>query len=161
VSVIDVYQPSQEFTMEATATPTNLSTDLDLEAAVRDAILELDNLRPTQSEVTISVTNGQVRLTGIVPSRMIAAEVERVARTVPGVTEVSNELLDDGSLTLQLARTLATDPRTRAIPPGYKITSVFGHITLVGDFADEQVHQMVIDVCQSVHGVRSVKIVQT
>ena len=147
--------------MEATALPTTVNTDLDIEAEVTNVILEMDALRATPAEVNVSLTNGQVTLTGIVPSRMIAAEVERVARSVPGVAGVSNRLLDDGSLTLLVARALATDPRTRLIPPGYRVMCVFGHVTLVGKLADEQMRSAAIEVCQSVSGVRSAKIVST
>ena len=147
--------------MEATALPTTVNTDLDIEAEVTNVILEMDALRATPAEVNVSLTKGQVTLTGIVPSRMIAAEVERVARSVPGVAGVSNHLLDDGSLTLLVARALATDPRTRSIPPGYRVICVFGHVTLVGKLADEQMRSAAIEVCQSVSGVRSAKIVST
>ena len=147
--------------MEATALPTTLSTDVDLEAEVTRAILELDALRPTPAEVNVGVAQGQVTLTGIVPSRMIAAEVERVARGVPGVSSVSNRLLDDGSLTLRVAHALATDPRTRTIPPGYRVLCVFGHVTLVGRFGDKAQRPVAVEVAQSVMGVRSAKIVST
>ncbi len=145
--------------MEATALPTTVNSDLDIEAEVTNAILAMDALRATPAEVNVSLTNGQVTLTGIVPSRMIAAEVERAARSVPGVAVISNQLLDDGSLTLLVARALATDPRTRSIPPGYRVICIFGHVTLVGKLADEQMRKAVIEVCQSVSGVRSAKIV--
>lgn len=147
--------------MEATALPTTLSTDMDMEAEVTRAILELDALRAAPAEVNVGVTDGHVTLTGIVPSRMIAAEVERVSRGVPGVSGVSNRLLDDGSLTLRVARALAADPRTRAIPPGYRVMCVFGHVTLVGRFADEPERQAAVEVAQDVTGVRSAKVVST
>jgi osmotically-inducible protein OsmY len=147
--------------MEATALPTTVNTDLDIEAEVTNAILALDALRAAPAEVNVSMTNGQVALTGIVPSRMTAAEVERVARAVPGVAGVSNHLLDDGSLTLLVAHALATDPRTRSIPPGYRVICVFGHVTLVGKLAGEPTRNAAIEVCQSVSGVRSAKVVST
>lgn len=147
--------------MEATAVPTAVNADLDIEAKVTNAILALDALRAAPAEVNVQVTNGQITLTGIVPSRMIAAEVERVARAVPGVVGVTNQLLDDGSLTLLVARALATDPRTRAIPPGYRVRCVFGSVSLVGKFADEQMRDAAVEVAQSVSGVRSAKVVST
>jgi len=147
--------------MEATALPTTLSTDMDMEAEVTRAILELDALRAAPAEVNVGVTDGHVTLTGIVPSRMIAAEVERVSRGVPGVSGVSNHLLDDGSLTLRVAYALADDPRTRIIPPGYRVMCVFGHVTLVGRFADEPERQAAVEVAQDVTGVRSAKVVST
>jgi hypothetical protein len=143
--------------MEATALPTTENTDLDIEAEVTNAILALDALRAAPAEVNVSVTNGQVALTGIVPSRMTAAEVERVARTVPGVASVSNHLLDDGSLTLLVAHALATDPRTRSIPPGYRVICVFGHVT-AGKLADEPTRNAAIEVCQSATGVAALAV---
>ena len=144
--------------MEMTAFPTDITTDLDIEAEVTGAIRGLDILRPTRAEVNISVTNGQVTLTGIVPSIFAAIEAERAARAVPGVVGVSNQLVDDGTLTRHLAHRLATDLRTRGIPPGYRVKCFFGHVTVMDHFADEQTRAAVAEVCRSVNGVRGVKV---
>jgi osmotically-inducible protein OsmY len=145
--------------METTTVLPESLADLDLEAEVTRAIQDLDILRPTHSEVNINVSRGLVTLTGLVPSIFVAREAERAVRAVRGVVDVSNQLVDDGGLTNRVAQALAVDPRTRAIPPGYRVTCFYGRVTLVGDFGDEQTHSNVVEVCKSVEGVRSVTVV--
>ncbi len=146
--------------METTAVPVHTSTDLDLEAEVVRAIRGLDILRPTRAEVNVSVENGQVTLTGIVPSIFAAVEAERAVRALPGIRGVTNKLLDDGAIARRAAHALAADPRTQSIPLGYRVTCFFGHIGVVGHLTEEQ-RQAVTEVCQSIEGVRGVKMVAT
>ena len=143
--------------METIILPAMTDADTDLEAQVRDAILALDALRPTRAEVTVSAANGQITLAGIVPSSMTAAEVERAARAVPGVTGVNNQVMDDGSLARHVAEALAKDARTREIAPGYHVACFIGHVTVVGYFSSEQA-QAVTAVCQAVGGVHAVNV---
>jgi osmotically-inducible protein OsmY len=105
------------------------------------------------------VKDGFVTLAGLVPSVFAASEAERAARAVPGVVGVANHLLDDGSLTRRVAHALATDPRTRSIPPGYRVTCFYGRVVLVGNLDEEVTRTAVVEVCKSVEGVRDVKVV--
>ena len=146
--------------METTAIPVHTSTDLDLEAEVVRAIRGLDILRPTRAEVNVSVEDGRVTLTGIVPSIFAAVEAERAVLVLLGVRGVTNKLLDDGAITRRAAHALAADPRTRAIPLGYQVTCFFGHVSVVGHLTEEQ-RQAVTEVCQPIEGVRGVKVVTT
>ena len=143
--------------METMTLPDRTDADLDIEAAVRDAILNLRDVRPTSAEVEVEVHGGRVTLSGVVQSPMAAVEVERAAADVPGVTGVTSHLIDDGTLSRSVAWSLATDARTRSIPPGYEVTSVFGHVTLVGQFTAEQARSA-LEVCQAVRGVHSANI---
>lgn len=143
--------------MDADPLTFSADTALDLEAEVREAIHSLDILRGTRAEVNIAVSGGHVTLHGVVQSPMAAVEAERAAADVPGVTEVTNELVDDGSLTRQVAEVLARDPRTRGIPPGYEVTSIFGHLTLIGRFTAAEANA-VLAVTQAVPGVRTVNL---
>ncbi|MGH2521432.1 MAG: BON domain-containing protein [Anaerolineales bacterium] len=143
--------------METVAVPTHSNTDLDIEAEVTRAIYDLDNVRSTRSELVISATRGQVLLTGYVPTPMIAAEIERAARSVPGVAGVTNQLVDDADLSRRVAEALATDPRTRGIPPGYEVASAIGYVTVVGDL-DEAQSAAVLEVGQGVDGVRAMRV---
>ncbi len=145
--------------MDTTVVPAEAGTDLDIEAEVVGAIRGLDIVRPTHAEVNVSVRQGHVTLTGIVPSIFAAIEVERAVRATPGVTGVTNKLFDDGSLTRRVAHALITDPRTKDIPPGYSVTCFFGHVGVIGHFASEPAKTAVAEVCQSIEGVRGVKVV--
>ncbi len=143
--------------MEIDSTPAGTDVDNDLEAVIMDAIMSLNAVRPSAAVVNVHVQNGQVTLTGYVQSPMAAVEVERTAEDVPGVTDVINDIVDDGSLSRLVAEVLATDPATRDIPPGSEVTPTFGYITLIGWFKPEQV-EAITAVTAAIPGVRGVKV---
>ena len=76
---------------------------------------------------------------------------------MPGVSSVTSHVVDDATLTRRVAEALSKDERTSAIPPGYRVSSVFGHLTLVGYFTEGQ-SRAVLAVCQSVKGTRTVNV---
>lgn len=131
--------------------------DLDLEAALNAMLFGMDGLRGTRADVRVEAVAGHVTLRGAVQSPMVAAEVERAVAATPGVAGVTNLLTDDGSLSRAVAEALAADPRTRAIPPGYRITAIFAHVNVAGRFTDAEAQQ-VMAVAQAVPGVRSVNV---
>ncbi len=135
----------------------NLDLDLDLTERINDAVSAIDGLRGTRAHVEVTVENGHVTLAGVLRSPMAAAEVERAAAAVSGGAPIANHVTDDATVSRRVAEALATDARTSAIPPGYDVVSVYGHITLVGTFTPEQV-QAATAVCQAVPAVRSVTI---
>jgi osmotically-inducible protein OsmY len=143
--------------MDAYLTQAIPDQDLDLRTAVEDVLNRLDIIRSSRAEVEVEVANGHVTLRGAVQSPMTAVDVERAAAEVPGVTQVTNLLVDDGTLSRQVAEALATDARTQAIPPGYEVTSIFGHVMLVGRFTADEARD-VMAVTQSIPGVRSVNV---
>jgi osmotically-inducible protein OsmY len=143
--------------MQVTLEPVITDTDLDLEAQVRDAIGQLDILNGTQARVDIEVKDGHVTIRGNVQSPMSCVEVEWLAAAVPGVKGVTNLLVDDAELSRRVATALAYDPRTSAIPPGYEVTPVFGHVVLIGKFTDDQA-SAVQAVVQGLPDARSVTI---
>jgi len=143
--------------MQVSLEPVITDTDLDLEAQVRDAIDQLDILNGTQARVDIAVKDGHVTLRGNVQSPMSCVEVEWAAAAVPGGKGVTNLLVDDAELSRRVATALAYDPRTSAIPPGYEVTPVFGHVVLIGKFTDDQA-SAVQAVVQGLPDARSVTI---
>ena len=143
--------------MEIDTTPAGTDVDNDLEAEVSDAVMSLDAVRPSAAVVKVHVTDGWVTLSGFVQSPMAVVEVERSVEAVPGVKGVINNLIDDGSQSRLVAEVIATDPATRAIPPGYEVTVTFGYVTLIGWFTPEQ-SQALTAVTQTIPGVRGVNI---
>jgi osmotically-inducible protein OsmY len=143
--------------MDSNLAPASTDIDLDLTERVSGAINALDVLRGTRAHVAVTVTNGHVTLDGVVQSPMAAVEVERAAAAAPGAAGLTSRLTDDASLSRRVAEALATDPRTAAIPPGYRVVSVFGTMWLVGYFTPEQ-SQALAAVCRGVPGVRTVTI---
>ena len=143
--------------MQVTLEPVMTDTDLDLEAEVRDAVDQLDILNGTQARVDIEVKDSHVTIHGNVQSPMSCVEVEWAVAAVPGVSGVTNLLVDDAELSRRVATVLAYDPRTSAIPPGYEVTPIFGHIVIIGKFTDEQAGA-VLAVAQAVPDVLAVTI---
>jgi osmotically-inducible protein OsmY len=145
--------------VETPANPslTSADHDLDVFTAIHDMLNQMPLVRSTRAQVNVAVSGGQVTLRGTVQSPMVAVEVERAVADVPGVTGVDNQLVDDGTLMRQVAEALATDERTRAIPPGYEVTVVFAQVTLIGRFTDAEA-QAVMAVAQAVPGVRGVNV---
>jgi osmotically-inducible protein OsmY len=131
--------------------------DLDLIAELREMIYRHDAIRGSRAEVDADVRDGHVMLRGWVQSPMVAVEIEQAVAEWPGVTGFTDRLYDDGSLTRQVAEALATDPRTRAIPPGYEVTVIFGHVTLVARLSAEEAAAATA-VAEAITGVRTVRI---
>ncbi len=143
--------------MDTIAFPTTTNADLDIEAAVTEAIRNLDILRPTRAEVDVAVSGGHVTLSGIVPSIFAVTEAMRAVQAVPGVTAVTSQLYDDATLTRQAAHALVVDARTKDISLGYQVTSFFGHLGVIGQFTPEQ-QAALVAVCQSIAGMRGIKV---
>ena len=143
--------------VDATTNTVSTDSDLDLLTAIHDLLNQLPTVRGSRARVVPEVAGGHVTLRGNVQSPMVAVEVERAVAEVPGVTGLDNLLADDGTLMRDVAEALATDERTRAIPPGYEVTTVFGQVTLVGRFTDTEA-AAVMAVTQAVPGVRGVNV---
>ena len=143
--------------MDAYLTQVIPDHDLDLRTALYDVLNRLDVVRSSRAEVDVEVVNGHVTLRGVVQSPMMAVEVERAIAEVPGVASLTSLLVDDGTLSRQVAEALSSDPRTQAIPPGYEVTSLFGRVTLIGRFTLDE-SRAVMAVTQAVPGVRAVNV---
>jgi osmotically-inducible protein OsmY len=143
--------------MDSNLAPANTDIDLDLQERVHDAIHTLDVMRGTRAHVEVIVYNGQVTLQGVVQSPMAAAEVAHAAASVFGAGTIISHLVDDATLSRQVAEALANDPRTAAIPPGYEANSVYGHVRLVGHFTADQ-SQALEAVGRTLPGVRTVSV---
>lgn len=143
--------------MEANLVSTTTDLDLDLHERVNDAIHTLDVLRGSRAHVEVIVSNGQVTLQGNVQSPMAAAEMAHAAASVAGAGAITNQVVDDATLSRQVAEALSTDPRTAAIAPGYEANAMYGHVRLVGHFTVEQ-SQAVETVGRALPGVRSLAV---
>ena len=142
--------------MEANLVSTT-DLDLDLQERVSHAIHGLDVLRGSRAHVEVIVSNGQVTVQGNVQSPMAAAEVAHAAASVPGAGAIINQVVDDATLSRQVAEALSTDPRTAAIAPGYEANAAYGHVRLVGQFTAEQAEALAA-VGRVLPGVRSLSV---
>jgi osmotically-inducible protein OsmY len=81
---------------------------------------------------------------------------ETLARAVPGVREVQNDLISDPEIEAELGLRLAADPDLSPPRARVLVTSVQGDVTLAGWVPDEAARQRAEEIARSVRGVRNV-----
>ncbi len=130
----------------------------DLRGAVEEALWAYEPVRTARHPIETRVRpDGVVEVRGHVRSRLIKDGLLRTLRSVPGVREVEDHLVADPDLELAVAQALASDPRTRQIPPGaITIHSIFGIVTLFGHLPEGVDRQQVVEVVRGIEGVRHV-----
>ena len=133
------------------------ASDLDLKTAIEDALWSLDTVRVANPDLEVSVNGGHALVRGVVPARAIQSQVMEAVNAIPGLNEVTFELLDDDSLEYAAAYVLATDSRTKSIRPGYRVMAHDGHVKLFGKFTAEEA-AAAEEVLKGVAGVRGVKV---
>lgn len=131
-------------------------TDNRLQAKVHQALLSFDPLRVFSQAISVQVNDGRVQLSGMVRTLIMKRVAEELARKVPGVQEVQNDLLTDTELQLQVAQRLATDPRTRLLTDEVTVRSFLGTIYLQGTADSPARREMAAKVAGEVQGVRQV-----
>jgi osmotically-inducible protein OsmY len=134
--------------------------DRDIRAAVHQ---ELDNDPLVDADdIVVGVVNGEVSLTGTVPSQDQVAKAVAAARRVAGVTGVDNLLAialpsrdygDDAALAQLVNEALAAD---RAVPDGVRATPREGDVFLTGTVSVSAQRVAAEDAVASVAGVLSV-----
>jgi osmotically-inducible protein OsmY len=143
--------------MEAQTVLDTTETDLDLKALIEEALWTIDTVRVSNPPLEVLVKEGHAIVRGIVGARAIQSQVMEAVDSVPGLSEVTFELLNDDDLEYAAAHALATDSRTRSIRPGYRLMSHDGHIQVFGKFTGEET-SAAKEVIKSVAGVRGVKV---
>lgn len=85
-----------------------------LASHVSGALLDLQSL-PLLAlpRIDVAVQNGHVKLEGNVATASLARALRDRARQIPGVTDVTNRIVDDGSLTVAVWSALVHEPLMR------------------------------------------------
>jgi osmotically-inducible protein OsmY len=126
-----------------------------LKQAVEEALEAYSPLRTSRSEITVTVDEDQVTLSGYVPSSSIKGMAAILAGTVDGVQEVINELLAASELENLVAKALAADSRTRPWP--IRVRAELGHVQLQGHVPDDETVQVALDVARQVEGPKEIR----
>jgi len=127
-----------------------------LEAEVTQAIQSYEPLRSLYCPVTVQVQDGRVRLEGVVRTFIMKHMAGELARQVPGVLEVQNDLVSDTELQLELAQRLAQDPRTQLLTSDVTINCFLGTVYLRGRVDSPARKEAAAKVAAEVKGVRRV-----
>jgi osmotically-inducible protein OsmY len=105
-----------------------------LAADVELALWQDDRLRSTDTLLTVQADPaGMVTLTGSVRGDMLKDLAGRIARRVPGVSAVSNQLQADTDLENEVAMALALDPNVGVFTDQLIVKVVLGVVQLSGN----------------------------
>jgi osmotically-inducible protein OsmY len=125
-----------------------------LKQSVQEALQAYSPLRTSRAEITVTVDDGQVTLSGYAPSGSIKRMAGILAGSVDGVNGIVNEILADPDLERSVAMALAADPRTRHLP--IRVRAELGHVQLQGQISDEGAAQAALEVARKVQGPRQI-----
>ncbi len=130
--------------------------DATLRAKVEERLYRYDPLRVNFHLIRVEARDGRVILDGVVPSTAMKRMAETLARSIPGVREVQNDLRSDPEIEAELGLRLAADPELS--PPQARVlaTSVQGDVTLAGWVPSEEARQRAEQIVRSIRGVRNV-----
>jgi osmotically-inducible protein OsmY len=102
-------------------------------------------------QVQVQVDRGVVSLHGTTPTVTDKARAEQIARSVPGVIAIRNELLASTTIAARVSAALAEDPRTALAP--IDVSSSGSTVTLIGQVASGEVREAAEQIARSVPGV--------
>ncbi len=127
--------------------------------AVHEALRRYDPIRASDSPIHVAGSNGVVTLTGVVRSRTMKRMAEVLARRVPGVASVNNQLVTDTDIENKIALELATNERLRNAGTHILVKSILGTVYLSGEVAAgsieeaEELKELAENVAENVPGV--------
>ena len=115
-------------------------------------------------KIDVDTVNGVVTLTGMVETEAEKRRAEEVARGVPGVRAVRNNLrvghrsfgrsLDDKLLTARIKTKLIAEPGIRSL--SIDVDTVNGVVTLTGVVKNEEQRRRVLEIVRATKGVKAV-----
>lgn len=129
--------------------------DDELERDVEEALQREELLRTLAIPVRAEVTDGVVRLRGHVHNRALAGRAEEVARSIPGVVDVRNELVVDHELLQEVVASVQADEATRHLV-GYYLRVRDGVVELTGTLPSLEAARALERAIARVPGVRGV-----
>ncbi len=125
-----------------------------LKQSVEEALEAYSPLRSSRPEITVTVDDGVVTLSGYVSSTSIREMAAILAGSVGGVSEVVNDLHADPELERSVALALAQDDRTRHLP--IRVRSEGAYVQLQGQVPDEKAAEITLEVARTVNGPKQV-----
>jgi osmotically-inducible protein OsmY len=130
-------------------------SDMDILSNVEKALWREDLYRVAgRNSIRFEVSEGHVTLRGHVTSPMLRSQFAVWAQAAPGVKSVSNELVADADLTIEVAQALGRNPATR--PHVIHVGAHDGWIHLGGEVPSAEVAAAAEAVAATVPHVRGV-----
>jgi osmotically-inducible protein OsmY len=128
--------------------------DPELEEEVRQALWDYPRLRVDLGAVTVHAQCNEAWLLGHVSSDINRRLIEDLARAVPGVRDVHNEVVADTDLAVSIAGALAKHEETRGLPIG--VYPTLGDVFLRGLVRTEQAKQVAEQVALNTPGIKAI-----
>jgi osmotically-inducible protein OsmY/sporulation protein YlmC with PRC-barrel domain len=144
-----------EATRESVARLPVYRPDDELKEDVEDVLSREELVRALDLPVRVDVEDGVVRLRGFVYNHAVRSRLEELARSVPGVVDVRNDLAVDMDLLQRVVAALQSDPRTRSLR-GYRIEVREGVVELEGSVASIDAATALEEVVASVSDIRGI-----
>lgn len=133
--------------------------DEELSVAVHEALLRYDPIRTSDSPIEVTCDDGVVTLSGVARSRPMRTMAELLARRVPGVREVHNELFTDTDIEATVALELGMNKRLRKAGGRIRVKSILGVLYLEGEVVAntaeeaEELKELAAEIAEKVQGV--------
>ena len=130
----------------------------DLMHAIEEALWSYPPVRSRDLPLDVDLLEeGRVRVSGYAPTLTIKEGVLEIVNSVSGVAEVEDRVHADPNLEIAVAQALATDDRTKHIPPGsVRLFAQLGVVVLVGRVPDQEDREAAVEVASEVDGVRQI-----
>jgi hypothetical protein len=129
-------------------------TDEDILAEARDLVRRLSGPEPQGVLLWLGVDHGRLSVSGNVPTADMAASIRKALEAIPGVTDLSDEIVDDDQLQATVQATLDSDVERER--PRHKVHVVMGTVYIDWSGRDALREQHVRDRLLMLPGVRAV-----
>jgi osmotically-inducible protein OsmY len=122
--------------------------DLDIEANIRHAMKKYPPLAHDSHNITFTVKNGKVKLSGYTKSAVTATYLLNTVSQLPGVKKLdAKKFYNDTIIRLQISK---------FVPGGVFASAEYGSVILSGDLPDEKELKAISKKMKKVGGVRNV-----
>ncbi len=128
----------------------------EIKLLVEESLFSYPPLRESFCPISVEVKDGRVELKGVVRSMVMKEMASRLAWRVPGVKEVINNLLVDTQLEEEVAKRIASDPRTQPWACSVRVQVVRGQVRLKGKVPPEA-REVLRKVAEEIPGVLGVE----
>lgn len=130
-------------------------SDAAIEQDIWSRLWQEDTVRSLDfNHILVEVENGHVNAWGHVRKDFHRRRIEAIIAAVPGVTAVSNHIVSDNQLAVDIAQALSSDERTRSI--FLTVSCGHGWVTLIGEVNTIEALEAVEEVLSTVPNVRGI-----
>jgi osmotically-inducible protein OsmY len=133
----------------------NMRSDAAIEQDIWSRLWQEDTIRSLDfNNILVEVENGHVLIWGHVRKDFHRRRIEEIIASVPGVSAISNCIVSDHELAVNIAQALSRDEHTRTY--FLNVSANHGWVTLMGEVPTIDAFEAVEEVLSSVPGIRGI-----